>query len=96
MGKTKEIKMRYLLLFLMLSFNAHADCQWRWDCTSGNCEQIPVCQSFLDFVPTAPLQLPPKVKPARIVNNHNNIWTMQCAQRKFCNYKECTLENICN
>ena len=51
------------LLAFAFAHASRASCVWRWDCTSGQCMQVPLCDQALDLPPLAPLELPPLVMP---------------------------------
>ncbi len=95
--------MRYILLtlFLLLSVTstASARCTWEWDCTTGTCKQVPVCDSTLDLPPIKPLELPPLVLPPVKPLDPlviPPIGTGRCGTEYLCNATgQCRWESVC-
>ena len=44
--------------------SAGAECVWTWDCTSGQCERVPLCQNATDVVMPAMPEVPPIPMPS--------------------------------
>ena len=60
-------------------------CTWKYDCTSGTCEQVPICQNSLDMPGIKPLGIAPIApiagpKPLAIPSIPP-IGTRSCSQR---------------
>ena len=53
------IRAGIILAALATASPVAAQCTWVWDCTSGQCRQVPVCRSAMDLPPLRPLELPP-------------------------------------
>ena len=53
-----------LTLLVIPAQQVRAACTWTWDCTSGDCHQIPLCDSPSDIPPLRPLEIPPVAPPA--------------------------------
>jgi len=78
---------------------AFAGCRWDWDCTSGQCHQVPICDSTIDIVPPRPPAVPPIAPPSIApipTPTVPPIGTSQCAPRYMCNgYGQCVWQTIC-
>ena len=44
--------------------STEAACTWTWDCSTGTCRQIPVCDSTLDLPPPRPPGIAPVSAPS--------------------------------
>ena len=44
--------------------STEAACTWTWDCSTGTCRQIPVCDSTLDLLPPRPPGIAPVSAPS--------------------------------
>ena len=89
---------RLLLLGLFFASTVQAACRWEFDCTSGPCRQVPVCQNTYD-IPTpmvprvAPIPTPsirpipqPMIPP---------IGTSACTPHQVCTVMGCRWETLC-
>jgi hypothetical protein len=77
---------------------ANAQCTWTWDCTSGQCRQVPICRSPIDLPPLRPLELPPLAPPTiRPLPTPQlpPLGTRQCTQRYICNGGQCQWKQVC-
>jgi hypothetical protein len=77
---------------------ANAQCQWRWDCTNGQCRQVPICRSAIDLPPLRPLELPPLPTPTlRPLPTPQlpPLGTRQCTQRYICANGQCQWQQVC-
>lgn len=94
----KKILFYTFFLSLCSSF-AHADCVWRWDCSSGSCKHVSICSNALDIVSPEPPSVspiaPPSIKP---INTPiiPPVGTSQCHQKYICdNNGDCNWQQIC-
>ena len=53
-----------LLVLFSLAPYADAACTWTWDCTRGQCQQLPVCDYSSEIPPLRPLETPPVASPS--------------------------------
>jgi hypothetical protein len=85
-------------MLLLRSVTAQAQCQWRWDCTSGACRQIPICRSTLDLPPLPPVEVPPvplpSIQPLPKVQLPP-LGTTQCGQRYLGKGMTCGRQTVC-
>lgn len=77
---------------------AHASCVWQWDCTGGQCRQVPICNSTLDIPPVEPARIAPI--PAPTIPPISSpmvppVGTSQCAPRYFCEGGACQWRTVC-
>ena len=86
------------LAALIAATPAAAQCVWKWDCTSGQCRQVPICQSRNDLVPFKPLDLPPvpppTVRPVQLPTLPP-LGTRTCQQRYICENGRCVWRQVC-
>jgi hypothetical protein len=57
------IKMGAALALTISASLAYATCRWTWDCTGGQCRQVPICDSSIDLPPPRPPSVPPVAPP---------------------------------
>lgn len=91
--------MRWLVLaFAVVATPAGAACTWTWDCTTGTCRQVSVCQNTLDIPPPRPPSIKPipspTIKPLPSLALPP-IGTKQCSQRYLCNFGQCSWQTVC-
>lgn len=95
-----KVAMVIAVLGLAGSSAANAACTWKWDCSTGTCRQVSVCENAIDMPPLKPLELPPLVMPgiAPIPSpTLPPIGTRQCSPRYLCNsYGQCSWQTVCN
>jgi hypothetical protein len=53
-----------IVLTLSLAPVIQAACSWRWDCTNGQCQQLPLCDYSSEIPPLRPLETPPVTSPS--------------------------------
>jgi hypothetical protein len=78
--------------------DTQAGCVWKWDCSSGTCQQIPVCDSTLDIAPPRPPQVAPIPAPTiRPIQRPTvpPVGTRLCTQRYICSGLSCSWQTIC-
>lgn len=83
---------------LVASVPAAAQCAWRWDCTGGQCRQVPICRNAFDIVPIKPIEVPPIPTPSiRPIQTPTipPIGTRQCVQRYICESGQCVWKQVC-
>ncbi len=96
--------MKYFLAFLLIAAaaaSAQARCVWQFECDrSGNCRQVPICDSTLDIAPIRPLAVPPIVLPPVAPIPRPvvpPIGTSSCRQAYLCNSMgQCGFQTVCN
>jgi hypothetical protein len=85
--------------FLFTSNFAFADCAWQWDCSTGTCKHVPLCDSTLDMVPIEPISTAPMVTPTIEPVNMSPIppiGTSHCDQKYICDRDgNCDWQEIC-
>lgn len=87
---------RLLTLLVVIAFgiaiwdisNAEANCRWEWDCTSGSCRQIQLCDNFIDLPAIKPPRIAPiapikPIEPIR-VPSIPPIGASECINRYIC------------
>ncbi len=86
-------------LLMCISTNAEARCRWTFDCSSGPCRQVQLCDSTLDMptirppavAPIAPPSIPPIGTPAI-----PPLGTSSCAPNYLCNsLGQCAWRTVC-
>ena len=95
--------MKYLLALLLILTGAaavEAGCIWQFECDqSGNCRQIPLCDSTLDLVPLKPLAIAPLVLPPIAPIPRPvlpPLGTSSCRQAYICNnWGQCGFQTVC-
>jgi hypothetical protein len=92
-------KQAIAIVALAATAPAAAQCVWKWDCTNGQCVQVPICRSTLDIPPIRPLELPPlaplpTLRPLELPPLPP-IGTRQCVQRYICDNGQCTWRQVC-
>jgi hypothetical protein len=84
---------------LLASVPANAQCVWTWDCTSGQCKQVPVCRNVIDIPPVRPMELPPIAPPSvrPILPPALPLpGTKVCTPRYVCSSSgQCTWQQVC-
>ena len=90
---------RLILLAALVATPAAAqNCTWVWDCTSGQCRQVPVCRSPLDIPPPRPPEIrpiaPPTIRPIP-VPGIPPVGTKVCAPRYICTGGQCVWRTVC-
>lgn len=76
-----------------------AQCVWKWDCTGGQCIQVPLCRNSYDIPPPRPLELPPIPQPSiRPINPPAlpPLGTRSCAMRYLCANGQCAWKQVCS
>jgi hypothetical protein len=75
-----------------------ASCSWRWDCTGGQCSQVPICDSSIDIPPPRPSEIapiaPPSIAPIG-TPMVPPVGTSRCAPQYMCNGGQCEWQTIC-
>jgi hypothetical protein len=100
-----RIKSQALLCAIALTLGvshvdrASANCRWDWDCTGGQCRQVPICDSAIGIVPPRPPSIapipPPTIQPVPRPTVPP-IGTSSCAPRYMCNgSSQCVWQTIC-
>jgi hypothetical protein len=78
---------------------AAAQCVWKWDCTNGQCVQVPICRSTLDIVPIKPIEITPlpPLQPIRPIQSQPlpPIGARYCQQRYICTNGQCAWRQVC-
>lgn len=78
---------------------AHAGCRWTWDCSSGTCRQVQLCDSTIDLPAIRPPAIPPVVLPSvRPVEPPTlaPLGTRHCEQRYICDGSgQCRWRTVC-
>ena len=77
---------------------AAAQCTWTWDCTSGQCRQVPICRNPIDLPPIRPIELPPIPAPTIrpiLPPALPPLGTRVCQPRYICNGGQCTWQQVC-
>ena len=87
------------ITFLALSsVRAEAACTWTWDCSTGTCRQIPICDSTLDLPPLRPAEIAPIPAPS-IKPLHRPVLpplgTRSCDERYLCDGFSCRWQTVC-
>jgi hypothetical protein len=76
-----------------------AACRWTWDCSSGTCRQLQVCDGPIDLPtirppavsPIAPPSIPPIPQPMI-----PPLGTSECHQAQLCdNFGRCRWQPVC-
>ena len=86
------------LAALALATPAAAQCVWTWDCTTGQCRQVPICQNTIDLPPLHPIELPPLAPPSIRPLNPPTVpppGAKQCQQRYICKDGQCVWRQVC-
>lgn len=94
------IRFALALAALATATPAVAQCVWQWDCTSGQCVQVPICRKPTDMVPLRPLALPP-LPPIPAIRPLQApvlppVGTRQCVQRYICKDGQCAWRQVCS
>lgn len=80
------------------SGRANAACEWTWDCSTGTCRQIPLCDSTLDLPPLRPPEIAPIPSPS-IKPLHRPVLpplgTRSCDEKYLCNGFSCRWQTVC-
>lgn len=82
----------------LASKRANAAWTWTWDCSTGTCRQIPVCNSALDLPPLRPPEITPppplfmKPIPGPVLPP---IGTRSYDERYLCKGSSCRWEMVC-
>lgn len=78
---------------------ASGTCVWTWDCSSGTCRQVPLCDSTLDIPPPQPPSIPPIAPPSIPpveVPTIPPIGTDSCGQKYICDDSgNCAWQTVC-
>jgi len=53
-----------LVALLWVPSSAIAGCVWKWDCSTGQCRQVPICDNTFDVPPARPSEVPPMLPPS--------------------------------
>lgn len=90
---------RLILLAALIATPASAQCAWKWDCTNGQCVQVPICRSAMDIVPIKPIEIKP-IAPLQTIRPIQTpqippIGTRQCQQRYICQNGQCQWKQVC-
>jgi hypothetical protein len=78
--------------------SALAACRWTWDCTSGQCRQVPICDSPIDIVPPRPPGIPPIAPPSiRPIQSPivPPVGTGSCSKQYLCQQGTCDWKTVC-
>jgi hypothetical protein len=101
-GPTRAIPPLGLLLIcltLMAPLRLQAACTWAWDCTNGQCRQLPLCDYSSEIPPLRPLETPPSASPAlRPMPPHvfPPPGKKACREAYLCNSNgECRWKSVC-
>jgi hypothetical protein len=93
-----KIKISAGLALLLAAGIASSSCRWEWDCTGGQCRQVPICDSTIDIPPPRPPQVAP-IPPPTIAPIPTPmvppVGTSRCAPQYMCNGGQCAWETIC-
>jgi len=92
-----------IIIALIFSRSSLADCVWKWDCSSGFCQHIPICENALDIVPPETSSVPPippasikPINPPIIPPIIPPIGTSQCDEKYVCNDEGyCEWQQVC-
>ena len=90
-----------LLALFFRAVPALADCKWTWSCnpTSGQCRQVPVCDSTLDIPPPRPPQVAPVPAPSIPpipMPTVPPVGTQSCSPQYLCNsLGQCEWRTVC-
>jgi len=88
----------FLAIILFFPSLALANCEWKWDCSSGQCQQIPICDSSVDIVPPKPPEVAPIPSPTiQPVETPTvaPVGTTQCEQKYICEFNGCSWQTVC-
>jgi len=88
-----------LAFAFLLAGHAQAACQWRFDCTGGQCRQVPLCDSANSVVPIRPPQIAPIAPPSIAPLGRPTIppiGTRSCSPRQICGSNgQCSWQTVC-
>jgi len=95
----RRVVLAVLLGVLWFPTSATAKCVWEWDCSTGKCRQVPICDNSLDLPPIRPLEIPPipppSIKPIQ-PPTLPPIGTRTCRQANLCDaYGKCRWQTVC-
>lgn len=51
------------LLAAAMPSASHAACRWTWDCSSGQCQHVQLCDRAIDMETIEPIGIPPIATP---------------------------------
>lgn len=93
------IKISMAFGLLLAAGIASASCSWQWDCTGGQCRQIPICDSSIDIPPPRPPAVAP-IPPPTIAPIPTPmvppVGASRCAPQYMCNATgQCVWETVC-
>jgi hypothetical protein len=77
---------------------ASAGCTWTFDCTSGQCRHVPLCDSTLDIAPPRPAAIAPipaPTIPPIAAPTIPPIGTRSCSPRYVCGAGGCIWQTVC-
>jgi hypothetical protein len=95
----RQVLVVFVFVILWLPTEANARCVWEWDCATGQCQQVPVCDNVLDLPPVRPPEVPP-IPPPSIKPLDPLVvpppGTQACRQVYLCNgFGQCQWEVVC-
>jgi hypothetical protein len=86
-------------LLASLATDALGACRWTWDCSSGTCRQVQICDGALDLPAIRPPGIPPLASPSIAPIPQPvipPIGTSECRQAQLCdNLGRCRWETVC-
>lgn len=95
----KKIVIAAAMAMIATPLGAQSNCTWTWDCTSGQCRQVPICRNTFDIPPPRPPQIPPIPAPTiRPIPTPTipPIGTRTCAPRYICSGNgQCVWKTVC-
>ncbi|QDH17402.1 hypothetical protein [Swingsia samuiensis] len=89
-----------ILFILGLSLSsAHAECEWKWDCSGGQCRQVPLCDNSIDLPPVRPPEVapiaPPSIEPINLPTVPP-VGTSKCHMANICDGSgDCHWQQVC-
>lgn len=93
------IRFAAVLGLLIAATASHAACKWVYDCSSGQCKQVPICTNTFDQVPVKPLSVPPIVPPSItpiMPPTVPPVGTQACHPMRVCNPQgQCSWQQVC-
>ncbi len=88
-----------LVSTLLFGVPVWAGCRWTWDCSTGRCYQVQVCDGPLDLPAIRPPEIPPIPPPTiRPIPQPTipPLGTTGCRQAYLCNsLGRCRWETVC-
>ncbi len=87
-----------IFIYSFSTINSEASCTWKWDCSSGQCQQVPICDSSIDIVPPKTPEVAPIPTPTiQPIGNPTvpPVGTTQCGQKYICEANGCSWQTVC-